>query len=304
MINSIMFHYFYDIKKYKKVQGSISVQDLNDIITKSKYHILSFDEWCYKYENNILKEHEVFISFDDALKEQIDIALPILNKYNLKALFSINTYPIENGYDKLEVYRYFRNNFFDDTDTFYVEFFNEILKSSIRKQFLEICDKVDFNNYLGQFKFYTYNDKKFRYIRDKFLKENYFKIMDNMIKKYKLDLSNINLWFTKNDICNLVRDNHFISLHTHNHPTQLSSLDFIVQKNEILYNKKYLENIINKDIKYICYPCGDYNSDTISILKEFGIKYGFVSFPNKNENRFTLGRVDCVDVLKELRVYN
>ena len=62
------------------------------------------------------------------------------------------------------------------------------------------------------------------------------------------------------------------------------------------------EKIINENVDYICYPCGDYNEDTVKIVTELNIKYGFISYPNKNESRFSLGRVDCIDVLKNLNV--
>ena len=40
-----------------------------------------------KYINNKLKENEVCLTFDDAIKCQIDIALPILEDLKIKSFF-------------------------------------------------------------------------------------------------------------------------------------------------------------------------------------------------------------------------
>ena len=65
----LMFHYFHDDIRYKKVQGSISGIQLEKIITSTDYNVLSA-VWIESLINNKLKENDVCLSFDDGLKEQ------------------------------------------------------------------------------------------------------------------------------------------------------------------------------------------------------------------------------------------
>lgn len=62
-----------------------------------------------------------------------------------------------------------------------------------------------------------------------------------------------------------------ISAHTVSHP-RLSTLPYSEQKKEITESIRQLEQIIGKRIEHFAYPHGDFNDDTLSILKELGIK--------------------------------
>ena len=75
----IMFHHFHKNNKEKYVKNSITSKEFEKIL---KYigiqNIISAETWAYKAINNNLKKNEVCITFDDGLKSQYEIALPIL----------------------------------------------------------------------------------------------------------------------------------------------------------------------------------------------------------------------------------
>lgn len=62
-----------------------------------------------------------------------------------------------------------------------------------------------------------------------------------------------------------------ISAHTISHP-RLNTLSYDEQKKEITESIKQLEQITGKRIEHFAYPHGDFNGDTLAILKELGIK--------------------------------
>ena len=84
--NTIVFHNFHN-KRSIKLQGSISSFKFEKIIIKLKknYNLLNADKFYSKLLDGNLSKKDISLSFDDGLKSQYDIAIPILNKYNIKA---------------------------------------------------------------------------------------------------------------------------------------------------------------------------------------------------------------------------
>jgi len=59
-------------------------------------------------------------------------------------------------------------------------------------------------------------------------------------------------------------------------------------------SKSNLEKILGREINYIAYPYGEYNSDTIKAAKQSGYKLAFSTefgWINKNNNIYSLGRI-------------
>ena len=82
--NTIVFHNFHN-KSSVKLQGSISSFKFEKTIIKLKknFNLLNADIFYSKLINGNLSKRDVSLSFDDGLKSQYDIAVPILNKYNI-----------------------------------------------------------------------------------------------------------------------------------------------------------------------------------------------------------------------------
>ena len=123
--HGIMFHHFHDNKKYLKSQGSINQNQLLKIIKYiGRDNILNADEFCEKLKKNRLKKNNVCFTFDDALKCQYDIALPILQDYKIRAFFFVYSSILKNKPDKIEVFRHYRTSCFKNINSFYEKFFS------------------------------------------------------------------------------------------------------------------------------------------------------------------------------------
>ena len=82
--HGIMFHHFHDNGIHTKGQGSINKDDFYKMINFiGRNNILDADVFYEKLKNNKLKNNEVCLTFDDAIKCQIDIALPILEELKI-----------------------------------------------------------------------------------------------------------------------------------------------------------------------------------------------------------------------------
>ena len=277
--HGIMFHHFHDDGIHTKTQGSIDKDDFYRIINFiGRNNILDADIFFEKYMNNKLKENEVCLTFDDAIKCQIDIALPILEDLKIKSFFFVYTSVFEGNPDNLEVFRYFRNNYFNSIDEFYENFY-KVLDTDLKSFFEKNSNKIKETKI--KFPFYTIEDIKFRLIRDIFLtKSQYEENTFSLIKKKQLNYKDFykKIFFQKSDLQTLNNLGHLIGLHTHSHPTLLEKLNYDEQKSEYEKNLSSISNILNKpknEIKCMSHPCGSYNNDTLEILKELGILLGF-----------------------------
>lgn len=123
--HGIMFHHFHDNNFHKKNQGSISKDDFYKIIKFiGRNRIVDADEFHEKLLKNKLNDKDVCFTFDDCLKNQFDVALPVLEDFKIKSFFFVYTSIFDKRPDNLEVFRYFRTNFFETIDLFYETFFS------------------------------------------------------------------------------------------------------------------------------------------------------------------------------------
>ena len=274
-----MFHHFHDNGIHTKGQGSINEDDFNKMINFiGKKNILDADIFFEKFKKNKLKNNEVCLTFDDGIKCQIDVALPVLEELNIKSFFFVYTSMFEGKPDNLEIFRYFRMNFFKNVNEFYSEFYKVLDKDL--KTFFE-KNKNNIKNTKIKLPTFSIEDIKFRLVRDFFLtKTEYEKIMFLMFKDKKFDFENFfkRLFFQKKDLIKLDSLGHLVGLHSHTHPTLLQKLNYNEQKSEYENCLSLISNILNKpknEIKYMSHPCGSYNNCTLEILKELGIELGF-----------------------------
>ena len=83
-----MFHHFHDEKNHLKSQGSISKDDFYRLIKFiGKKNILNANIFYENLKKNKLKSNQVCFTFDDAIKSQIEVALPVLEDLKIKSFF-------------------------------------------------------------------------------------------------------------------------------------------------------------------------------------------------------------------------
>ena len=311
--HGIMFHHFHDDGIHSKGQGSIDKDDFYKMINFiGRNNILDADIFFEKFKNNKLKEKEVCLTFDDAIKCQIDIALPVLEELKIKSFFFVYTSMFEEKPDNLEIFRYFRMNYFNNVDEFYNSFY-QVLDKDLKTFFEDNNDKIKATKI--KFPHYSIEDTKFRLVRDIFLtKSHYEETMFLMLKEKQFNYKDFfkKLFFQKDDLIRLDSLGHLVGLHSHNHPTLLEKLNYDEQKDEYEKCLSSISNILDKpknEIKYMSHPCGSYNKDTFEILKELGIELGFKQImtiePEKsmkkvNNSFLEIAREDHAEIYKRM----
>lgn len=280
----IMFHHFHDEDKHIVSQGSISHDDLINLIhnLKKEYEILDADVFLDKANGQKLEPNQICLTFDDALASQYDIAYPVLEEFGIKAFWFIYTSIFTQEPEKLEIYRHFRHKCFGSIDSFYTAFFKAALScasiSISRDDIEKEIEHFDPNSYKQQFSFYSDSDKLYRYLRDIVLgKKNYSIIMDELIDAYKYDIeANRHLyWVTKEQVLDLYKHGHIIGMHSHSHATTMSEKSYDEQMYEYQENKRLIKGITGGDVLSVSYPCNSYNNYTDMVMRELGILLGF-----------------------------
>ena len=126
------------------------------------------------------------MTFDDAIKSQVDIALPVIEDLRIKSFFFVYTSIFEENRICWKYLDIFRMNFFDSVDQFYLNFY-EILDENLSDFFKS--KKMKISSIKRRCPHYSYEDIKFRLIRDIYLdKTQYEKIMIDMMKRENLNL--------------------------------------------------------------------------------------------------------------------
>lgn len=310
--HGIMFHHFHDDNKHKKSQGSINKESFNQLISFiGKENILSPDEFTLGLSKNKLDTKNICLTFDDGIKSQIDIALPVLEKLNLKAFFFVQSSILSKYPDNLEIYRYFRSNFYSNVNEFYADFYTHCDKSyksfldSQSSKIIEMKERISI---------YSIDDIKFRFVRDKYFNaKQYDNIMHKMFNAKSFEPKDIysQLIMSINDLKKISSLGHTIGLHSHTHPMLIENMSYKDQMYEYEKNLNELSLAINckkEDIYSMSHPCGSYNSDTLDILKKLDIKIGFKqimkidSEMNKiNNSIYEIAREDHSNIIRMMK---
>lgn len=287
--HGIMFHHFHKNKdKSKNFQGSICSDDFYKIIKYiGRKNILNPTEFLFRLNQKKLKPSDVCLTFDDGLKSQYDVAVPILEDMQIKGLFCFQTCILNNEINILEIYRYFRVNYYDSIHLFYKSFFSHV--DLDLKIFFDNNKNIIKKN-IKNFSFYSLEDVQFRLIRDIGISSTkYNQIMKKMFseKKFVPETVNNKLYININKLKKIYKLGHEIGLHSHSHPTMLENMEY--EKQYLEYSKpiKIFKKILNKtdDIKFMSHPNGSYNSNTLAVLKKLGVEIGFKQHMHKEESK-------------------
>ncbi len=221
----LMVHGIHMDNKKPLSQGSISLKNFENIIIKLRKRIIDSNQWIEKKKRNFLNKNDLCITFDDNLKSQIKYGIPILKKYNIKAFFFVYTSIYEKKDYEFEVFRYFYNLKFSSFKSFFKEFLNFLAETNHGNR-IDKIEKKTINNYLSKYKFYTKDDRYFRYLRDEIFSPTEFKkICNNFMKKKRFNYKSRKIfqkiWVTKKEIKKISDLGHHVGLHSYSHNKKL-----------------------------------------------------------------------------------
>jgi peptidoglycan/xylan/chitin deacetylase (PgdA/CDA1 family) len=276
----IILHHFVGTG-HPMIQGALSAEDLDRfLIQVGRDNILDPGDWIAAREAGRLLPNQYCLTFDDALRSQIDIALPVVEAHGIKAFFFVYSSIFEGKVEEFEVYRYFKNLYYSHVHDFYPEFYDHVGRVTGRDDIAFQIRRQDACSWLSQYPFYTLEDRQFRFVRDRLLsKDEYDATMASVMASHGVTVADLagGIWMDDESVRRLVAGGHVIGLHSHTHPTNMDLLHPDHQKDEYDRNIRHLTSLLGHKPDTMAHPSGSYSQDTLDILRYFGIRIGFRS---------------------------
>lgn len=278
--HGIMFHHFHG-GRHAVGQGSISASELESILDfVGRDRILDPPEWLRRLDRGTLEPQDLCLTFDDALLSQIDVALPVLERLGLKAIWFVFSCVFEGRPAKFEMYRAFRCRYFRSVDQFSALFLHRVARSEHAAKLRAVLDQDEIARRLAIFPFYSRLDVEFRLVRDYALTPvEYEALMDAWIADSGVSQEELarDLWMTDDHLRELASRGHAIGLHSYSHPMVMSSLAPHEQKIEYEKNIAHIRCVSGTAPVAMAHPANSYDDRTLDILMSLGIRCGFRS---------------------------
>ena len=282
--HGIIFHHFHG-KGHPQGQGSLSETELELMIEwLGQNRILNADEFLSRAQKGTLRENDLCLTFDDNLKCQYDVALPVLERHKIKAFWFVYTSPLKGKVERLELYRYFRTVGFKNIERFYQAFYKSMDSFTIEEAKRGL-KKFNPKNYRKADIFFSDDDKEFRFIRDEVLgPQKYTQIMDDMIQNRGFNERGASqkLWMTATNLKDLDSKGHLVGLHSETHPTQMEKLPRVKQIKEYVDNYDRIADIGITPVA-MSHPCNSYSYTVLDTLKFLGLKIGFRAYTDQKQ---------------------
>lgn len=276
--HGVMFHHFCG-GPHPYIQGALTQSQLAAMIEwMGVDRFLPAAEWQAKARAGRLRNDELCLTFDDALRCQYDLALPVLEHFGLTAFWFVYSSVFEGVLETLEVDRYFRNTQFRSIDEFYAAFDRQLESMPFAGEVARGLADFEPARFLVEYTFYSDGDRRFRYLRDYVLgPDRYRKVMDLMVAKSGFGADQLRnlLWMDNECITHLQGRGHIVGLHSYSHPTLLAHLPINEQYEEYERNFSHLSTTLGHPVKSMSHPCNSYDDATLRILRELGIEVGF-----------------------------
>jgi peptidoglycan/xylan/chitin deacetylase (PgdA/CDA1 family) len=308
--HGLMFHRFHQSGARSLGQGSITETEFEKILRFVGIdRIKTPCEWLIKVKDGCLENQDLCITFDDGLQSQIDVALPILNRYNIKAFWFVYTSVFEGSVDRNEIYNCFATSEFKNFDLFVANFLPRL---SLPNDAFSCGLYYDYHSSTkAKHGFYTENDLKFRFVRNHLLSRDIFeREMDKMITEKGKDVFEMadKIWMKNEGLRRLHSEGHTIGLHSYSHPFVMADLSGDEQKLEYSKNIQHITSVIKSPVASMSHPLNSYGPETLDILNSLGVTCGFrsdIEFDSLRENgcllNLQLPREDSAKLVRRIQ---
>ena len=310
----VMYHYVRDLKnsRFPGIKGLDTTLFKEQVEYMQKhYHFVSVEQVICAHNNGTaLPEHAILLTFDDAYTDHFTNVFPILKKKGIQGAF----FPPVKAVTKHTVLDVNKIHFIlaSTKEENLPKLLNEI--KILLDRYRDEYTLLPFDDYLNKLAVADHLDcKEVTFVKRLLqvnLDERLRKIITDILFQKTVDMDEAafsrELYMSIDQIKCMVNSGMHIGSHGYDH-YWLGSLPKDKQEFEIKESVKFIDEI-GGDVNNwtICYPYGNYNEDTISLLKKYNCQLGFTTNVDVAsidrqvaDKRFKLSRIDTNDLPKE-----
>lgn len=302
---AVMYHH---ISEKESLFHNVSFNKFKKQISflKKNYNILSPEDFFIKFKQKTINKKDCILTFDDGYYSQYKYAFKYLKKKRIKAFF----FPLINfknnnkyGLHNINKIQLILNCITQDENK--VALVEDILKKN--KIYISKILKKDFINKHNKL-YYNENILSIRLTLQRIFPYDMRIRIINKIYSKLVNLKFNNFYCNIKHLKQIKKFGNEIGVHSLNHDW-LSSLSYRKQYSEIsfAYNFFIKKKLINKKKWYFSYPFGDYNLNTLKVLRKKNCAMSFSvaraesnKLSNKCKNKFLIQRIDCNHIKKIL----
>lgn len=235
------------------------------------------------------------ITFDDGLREQYELAKPILDDLDIPALYFVNSINfIEKKVSQVHKIHILRSKY---APRKFLQLINQYASSNNYA-----LSKVDYQKAIKHYNYDTPESAEIKYILNfKMSLEEKSKIIDSIFNTLEVEQEIAEALYMDINQLQELGSKGLLGSHTHSH-LPLGQLKRGHIEIEFRQTKNYLESLIQKPILYVSYPYGNEEScksPVATVGKLAGHQIGFTMERGINtgaEDLLSLKRLDCNDL--------
>ena len=257
--------------------GKVLPEQFDELMEFVSRHfvVLPLEEAVRRLDEGTLPSCSLAITFDDGYLDNVEVALPILLRYRLKATFFVSTGTLDGG-------MMWNDRVFEAVRQCRCESLDLTAIGIGRLSLTSRAERVTaFKHCIDRLKYLPLNQRS--------------DYVDTLVGMTDATLSE-KVMVDRADVRRLSEAGMSIGAHTVNHPI-LSSLDERRAEAEILESKQELTEIVGEEVKWFAYPNGfpgkDFLTDHVAIVRRLGFWAAVTTSPGtaqRSTNRFQLPR--------------
>lgn len=306
-----MYHYVRDLEfsRYPKIKGlDISLFKEQVLYLKKHYNFVTVEQVAAAYKGEEkLPEKAVLLTFDDGYIDHFTQVFPFLMNEKIQGAF----YPPVKTITEHTILDVNKIHFIlasvDDISVLIEETKKQLALYTEEYQlqpFQYYFDKLAVSNRFDP-KEVIFFKRLLQVELEEGLRAKITQALFNKILGVDDGVFSRELYMTKEQLKCMVANGMHVGSHGYDH-YWLGSLTKEQQRTEITKSLDFLKEIgVDMNLWSICYPYGNYNDDTISLLQEYNCSMGFttvvdlVNINSNDDSRFKIPRLDTNDLPKD-----
>lgn len=275
--HGLMFHRFRTSERPSGSDGALTPEDIEAILHfVGPENILTPSEWMARLETGRLAASDLCITFDDGLRSQFECALPVLDKYGLKAFWFVYTCVLHGEPVRSEIYSHVAGL------TGGMAPLTAALLDRCPPTMRAQLSSEAFSQYTTAIyqvaPFYSDADVAFRFLRNRPENRDAFEaLMDTIVEELGFDLAAMTrtLWLGANELHELSLKGHHVGLHSYDHPYDMAMLTREQQREQYERNAADISAATRQMPTSMAHPLSAYDQQTLELLDGMGIRCGF-----------------------------